>query len=127
MGGMRHVVVIQAIQLTHDWERQPPNGGFSGIVCTDGSGRNARHPLLARAGWAVAMVDGCGNLLGAVYVPVRFPWTCSGSGELWAAIFALRFKGPGNITIVTDYIELKKAWDKGRGAGATTCNLHGTA
>ena len=79
------------------------------MVCIDGSGRNAMHPLLARAGWAVVEVSDRGDMLGALYGPVRFPWTCSGAGELWAAIFAHMFKGPDSITLVTDYLELKKA------------------
>ena len=77
---------------------------------------------MARAGWAVVMVDNRGGVLGAVYGPLRFPRTCSGAGELWAAIYALRFKGPNHLTIVTDCRELKKAWDKTNDAGATTTN-----
>ena len=80
------------------------------------------HPLLSRAGWAVVMVNGHGAVLGASYGPVRFPWTCSGAGELWAAIVALRYKGLDHITLVTDYLELKKAWDKSDDAGANTAN-----
>eukprot|EP00959_Pyramimonas_sp_CCMP1952_P423388 8869125-Pyramimonas_sp.AAC.1 len=68
------------------------------------------------------MVSGQGDVLGALYGPVRFPWTCSGAGELWAAISALRFKGPARATLVTDYLELKKARGKGRGAGASAAN-----
>ena len=104
------------------WFREPPNGGFEGLVCTDGSGKHAHHPLLALAGWAAVMIDDRGGALGAAYGPVRFPWTCSGAGELWAAIIALRHKGPSNIVIVTDYLELKKAWDRGDDSGAHVRN-----
>ena len=48
------------------WERLPPGGYFQGVVCVDGSGRNAMHPRLARAGWAVVNVDPRGNMLGDV-------------------------------------------------------------
>ena len=58
------------------------------------------HPLPARAGWAVVVVDSRGNVHGAQHGPVRFPWAFSGSRELWAAIFALIFKGPEPITII---------------------------
>ena len=68
------------------------------------------------------MIDDRGGVIGAAFGPVRFPWTCSGAGELWAAIIALRYKGPRNIVIVTEYLELKKAWDRGDESGAHVRN-----
>ena len=87
------------------WERHPPNGGFSGFVCTDGSGRNARHPLLARAGWAVAMVNGRGHWP---------PPMVMGNGHCrWSSCATLPFTihSTQRITFSTDNLQFGAARD----------------
>ncbi|CAK0851970.1 unnamed protein product [Prorocentrum cordatum] len=91
-------------------------GAVMSVACWFTAGGNSGR------GWAVVVVDSRGNMLGALYGPVRFPWACSGSGELWAAIFALKFKGPEPIVIVTDCLELRKAWERRDNWDSTTDN-----
>ena len=84
-----HPAPLHESQLV--WFRVPPDGVFTGTVYLDGSGlRGWWCARQCRCGFAAVMVDGGGEVVGAIYGALPGPVQSVPAAELWALRVLLR-------------------------------------
>ena len=110
---IRHQAPNPLHRETVVWDSRSKTGLLEGHVFLDGSRLHGDDPLLARAGWGVAMVRVVGEVVARAWGPYPGVIQCIDAAEVYAGIMALRLGAPP-IVLYSDSAFFVGGWQRGQ-------------
>ena len=110
---IRHLATLPMRRETIVWDSLSRTGTLEGHVYLDGSRRHGEDPLLARAGWGVAMVRVVDEVVARAWGPYVGLVQCIDAAEVYAGMMALRLGAPP-VVLHSDSAFFVDGWFRGK-------------